>query len=78
MKNENEFLQKKIKCLKGNELIASGNKKFAEEALKKNALIFQDQIENSVKQVDTHMTSRTCDNSGNTNQGNAHLHRELI
>lgn len=53
VKNENEFLQKKIKCLKGNELIASGNKKFAEEALKKNALIFQDQIENSVKQVDT-------------------------
>lgn len=44
VKNENEFLQKKIKCLK---------RKWIDRKWKKNALTFQDQIENTVKQVDT-------------------------
>lgn len=57
-------------------MIASGNKKICRRGFKKECTYIP-RSERKFSETGGH-SSRTCGNSGNTNQGNAHLHRELI
>lgn len=80
VKNENEFLQKEINRLQREihrlqvEINHSQNRQRRDFEKKASTYIPRSNRKHSDKDG---QASRTCDNCGNTNQGNAHLLRKL-